>query len=411
MIESNNPEINVDELMQKIREEVSKSHNNNPHQLVFSNSTTQMSAMNLSISYIEALLNNAESRAYVRTKWPDKLNNFPFNTKKIREIALKLLNFLFKDQRQVNFSLIQSLKESVALNRQLIRQISNLNIQIDKHLVDADNRFQLLEKDNSGKQTLTSTTQQVDVPLVDTLERFQALEEQHLLDAFYVAFEDEFRGSREDVFKRLKVYIPLIEVAKIGRFESPILDIGCGRGEWLELLHESGYTAKGIDINRVMVDQCQARGLNVTESDLISYLQALPNNSIGAITGFHIIEHLSFEVLIKLLDETLRVLQNGGMAIFESPNPENIIVGACNFYSDPTHRNPLVPTTVKFLFEQRGFSNVNLLRLREYRLEDPLQFIESDNPIASKLNPLIEIAKYNFYAPPDFAVIAKKYDE
>jgi SAM-dependent methyltransferase len=409
MIEANSPEVNVDELMQKIRQEVTTFHSN-PDQIAVSNATAQISAMNLRISNIEALLNNAESRAYNRTKWPDKLNNFPFNAKKLQRIALKLLNFLFKDQRQVNFNLIQSLKESVALNHQLIKQVSNLNIQIDKHLVAVDSRFQLLREENSMGQVLTSSTQ-IDELFVNTKSHLPILKKEHSLDAFYVAFEDEFRGSREDVFKRLKVYLPLVEETKIGSCESPILDLGCGRGEWLELLHDSGYTAKGVDINRAMVNQCQSRGLNVIESDLISYLQSLPNNSLGAVTGFHIIEHLSFEVLIKLVDETLRVLQCDGLAIFESPNPENIIVGACNFYSDPTHRNPLVPTTIKFLFEQRGFSNVNLMRLREYRLEDPLEFVEADNPIASKLNPLIEIAKHNFYASPDFAVVAKKADE
>jgi O-antigen chain-terminating methyltransferase len=242
-------------------------------------------------------------------------------------------------------------------------------------------------------------------------EQLQAFlkEDEHALDAFYVAFEDQFRGSQEDIRNRLKVYLPLIEEAKVGTPESAILDVGCGRGEWLELLRESGYTAKGLDINRVMLEQCRTKGLEVIESDVIAYLQSLPDASLGAVTGFHIIEHLPFEVLIKLVDETMRVLYSGGLAIFESPNPENIIVGACNFYSDPTHRNPLFPPTVKFLFAQRGFSDVQLLRLSEHRLEDPLQLVEADNAIAPKLNPLIEIAKCNFYASPDFAVIAKKY--
>jgi len=233
-------------------------------------------------------------------------------------------------------------------------------------------------------------------------------EEEHSLDAFYVAFEDQFRGSYEDIYNRLKVYLPLIEEAKTNLPSLPILDVGCGRGEWLQLLQESGYTARGIDINRVMIDQCREKGLEVIEADVITYLQSLPDASLAAVTGFHIIEHLPFEVLVKLVDETVRVLGSGGLAIFESPNPENLIVGACNFYSDPTHRQPLFPPTIKFLFEERGFFDVNLLRLSEHRLEDTLEFVEADNPLASRVNPLIQIVKSNFYAAPDFAVISKK---
>jgi len=233
-------------------------------------------------------------------------------------------------------------------------------------------------------------------------------EEPHFLDAFYAAFEDEFRGTREQILERLKVYLPLIRDVKVGRFESPIIDIGCGRGEWLELLRESGYVAKGIDINRVTLEQCRARGLDVIESDVIAYLQSLPDASLGAITGFHIIEHLPFEVLVKLLNETERVLEAGGLVVFETPNPENIVVGSCNFYSDPTHKNPIFPPTIKFLVEQHNFVDVRLLRLSQGRIGGQLEFIEMTNPIATQLNSIIDIVKSHFYAAPDFAVIGRK---
>jgi len=410
MSEANKPEINVNKLMYKIRDKVAKNNNSfNPLSL---NSVSQAPTVNLDISQVEALIKNAESRAYIRTKWPDKFNKFPFNfISRLKKLVLKLINLLFKDQRQVNFNLIQALRHFVELNHQLTEQISILNTRVDstvelnhqlteqisilyarmdKHWVDVNRRFQ-------DPQSFTKTE-----------SRSPEEQHSHLLDAFYVAFEDHFRGSSEIILERLKVYLPVIEKANIGNHVSPILDVGCGRGEWLELLKSSGYTAKGLDINTVMLEQCKAKGFEVLESDVIEYLQSLPDNSLGAVTGFHIIEHLPFQVLVRLVDETLRVLRSGGLAIFESPNPENIIVGSCNFYTDPTHINPLVPATVKFLFEQRGFSSVELLRLREYRLEDKLEFVEEDNPNASKVNPLIEIVKSSFYSAPDFAIVAKK---
>jgi len=127
----------------------------------------------------------------------------------------------------------------------------------------------------------------------------------------------------------------------MGLKDSPILDIGCGRGEWLELLKENNLNARGLDLNQVMVRMCRDKGLNVEEGEALSFLKSLPDSSLGAVTGFHLIEHYGFEFLVKLLGEILRVLKPGGIVIFETPNPGNILVGSCNFYIDPTHNKPL----------------------------------------------------------------------
>jgi O-antigen chain-terminating methyltransferase len=145
MIEANNPEINVDELMNKIREEVANRHGQSQSTGITSNA--EKAKITTTISHIEALLKNAESRAYIRTKWPDKLNRFPFNlTKKLQKLALKIINFLFKDQREVNFNFIQSLRQSVALNRQLTEQITTLKAQMDECLCAVDTRLQGMDE-------------------------------------------------------------------------------------------------------------------------------------------------------------------------------------------------------------------------------------------------------------------------
>jgi len=221
-------------------------------------------------------------------------------------------------------------------------------------------------------------------------------EEDHLLDAMYVAFEDRFRGTREDIKKRLKVYLPYIKQANIGTKSSPVLDLGCGRGEWLEILKEEGYVAKGIEINRVMLDVCRERNLDVAEASAIEYLRRWKPNSFGAITGFHLVEHLSLKDLIFLFDESLRVLTPKGMIILETPNPENLIVGAYTFHFDPTHRSLLVPESLNFIAQQRGFVNTNILRLHKY----------SDfNPIDQAAD---EFKKRWFYSETDFALIGYK---
>ena len=122
-----------------------------------------------------------------------------------------------------------------------------------------------------------------------------------------------------------------------------------------------------------MVAQCKERGLKVVQGDAIEFLRNLPDRSQGAVTGFHIIEHLPLEVLIQLLMHSRRVLKPGGIAIFESPNCKNLMVGACNFNIDPTHRNPVFPETAQFMLETQGFERVTLEYLSPVETTPPRQ--------------------------------------
>jgi SAM-dependent methyltransferase len=227
--------------------------------------------------------------------------------------------------------------------------------------------------------------------------RALADEERHALDAFYVSFEDQFRGSRSEIKERLKIYLPLLEGAGIGTGEMPILDIGSGRGEWLELLRERKMEARGVDLNRVLVAQCRERNLEVVEDDVMHYLRSLPDESLGALTGFHLVEHLPVETLIKMLDETVRVVKRGGAVIFETPNPQNVLVGSCNFYFDPTHRNPLPGPIMRFLVESRGFARVEVINLNP----SDAQRVAGDTDLIERFN-------HYFYGPMDYAVVGWK---
>ncbi len=476
----------------------------------------------MNFDHIKNLLNDAEIYSEVPTKLSDNFNHFPLNLSLfLQKIILKLYDLLFKKQRVVNFSLSSAIRESLALNLQLVEQakvlqeqlnaISNRLTTVDEriqgcidrlnttderlhraserltnteihlvamsdHLGITDGRVQEVsdrltvtseyltatndrltatsdrltatsdrltatsdrltatsDRLTATSDRLTATSDRLTdiderhlrndsylkidlaqqkrlialfleearqrLPEPFTQEQLQSFvqEDQHLLEAFYVAFEDHFRGSREDILGRLKVYLPLLDAAKAGTLDFPILDVGCGRGEWLELLSQSGYTARGIDLNRVMVEQCKARNLDVSESDVIAYLQSLPDTSFGAVTGFHIIEHLPFETLVRLLDETVRVLKPGGLAIFETPNPENVLVGSCNFYFDPTHCNPLPSPMIKFLVEARGLCKAKIINLHPY----PETFKVNGSELAERFN------EY-FYGPQDYAIVGYK---
>ena len=198
-------------------------------------------------------------------------------------------------------------------------------------------------------------------------------EEKHKFDSFYVAFEDKFRGSRKEIKERVKVYLPYLEKLPFEKDEVQALDVGCGRGEWLELLQENNYKAQGIDLNAQMVAKSNELGLDVKEMDVIEYLSSLEDNSLHVITGFHIIEHLPFKILMKMYEEAYRVLKSGGMVIFETPNPENVFVGTSNFYTDPTHLNPIPPVTSKFILTQLDYKNVTIKRVSNVNIhyDDP----------------------------------------
>ena len=184
-------------------------------------------------------------------------------------------------------------------------------------------------------------------------------------DGFYRAFEDKHRGTRELIKGCLRVYLPLIRPLAVLYPYAQAIDLGCGRGEWLELLAESGFDARGIDLDDEMLAECRTRGLNVQTLDAISALKALPDSSHALVSGFHLAEHIPFEMLQELVQEAHRILLPGGLLILETPNPENIVVGTANFYLDPTHTRPIPPLLLSFLPEYYGFSRVKVLRLQE----------------------------------------------
>ncbi len=221
-------------------------------------------------------------------------------------------------------------------------------------------------------------------------------EENHALDAMYIAFEDKFRGTRAEIKSRLAMYLPYIYDVLKTTEDAPVLDIGCGRGEWLELLKENNILARGVDLNRLMVKLCKDNNLDVIEADAIEFLKSQADNSLAVITGFHIIEHLPFKILLSLYEQALRALKPGGLIIFETPNPENLTVGACNFYTDPTHINPIPPRTAKFLIKDKGFMDVEIIYTQK------LNTIKTENAY------LHEFLNTWVNKSPDYAIIGYK---
>jgi SAM-dependent methyltransferase len=226
------------------------------------------------------------------------------------------------------------------------------------------------------------------------------------MDRLYAEFEDVFRGSREEIKERLRAYLPLLGDAGIGTEAMPVLDVGCGRGEWLELLQEHGLHVRGIDINALFLQQCRDRGLAVAAADALGHLRGLPPTSLGAVTAFHVVEHLPFPALLEFFDQTVRVLKPGGLALFETPNPENILVGACTFWADPTHQRPLFGPTLQFLAGQRGLDRVEIRPMNQPAANGPHAVNLDGVPPGSRR--LLHVLAHHVLAAPDYALIGWK---
>jgi SAM-dependent methyltransferase len=184
-------------------------------------------------------------------------------------------------------------------------------------------------------------------------------------DDFYRAFEDKYRGSSDLIKLRLQVYLPFIQPLLHFYPKGQALDLGCGRGEWLELLSEQGFDATGVDLDDGMLQACRKKGAQVENADAVTYMMAQPANSFCVVSGFHIVEHLPFEALKQFVTEAKRLLLPGGILILETPNPENISVGSNSFYLDPTHERPIPPGLLSFLPEYYDFQRYKVLRLQE----------------------------------------------
>lgn len=170
----------------------------------------------------------------------------------------------------------------------------------------------------------------------------------------YVGFEDQFRGAQDEIGRRLSAYLPYFEGA------TDVVDVGCGRGEFLDLLRERGIRARGLDINREMVEVCRRRGLTADEGDALGFLRSIPDRSIGGLFAAQVIEHLQPEYLTQLLDTAFLKLRPGSRIVLETVNPACWAAFFESYIRDITHVRPLHPDTLTYLLVASGFQRVDV---------------------------------------------------
>lgn len=296
------------------------------------------------------------------------------------------------DQQRVTEQMEQALQAA----RQELAALRAEQVE-SRHRLSADLRRQEAATSRIVREVRAAVADGREVPALPVFA-----ETQQVLDAqFYDDFEAAFRGGRDAIKALQREHLDVARAAATKG--APLLDLGCGRGEWLELLRDEDVPSYGVDTNELFAAQGRERGLDVRLGDGIAHLQSLPSGSLGAVTAFHLVEHLPVETVVRLLDAALDALRPGGLLLLETPNPTNVVVGAAAFYLDPTHLRPVHPAFLEFLAQTRGYVDTELRYLHPQ--DEDQRPLEAEDP---RVAALLGKAAWALTGPQDYALLARK---
>ncbi len=329
-----------------------------------------------------------------------------------RGVAIQALEAQFGPQRRALEQCEMELRELAAQLRSLRARVESeseqasgvrdgVRLEISGLTSRLDSAARSAESLGSAIRQLEATADSLRARLRTIAPPFPALPDLASDDSaawFHAAVEAQFRGPIEDIRERLRVYLPFVATLDAAALDLPALDLGCGRGEWLDLLRSEGITAIGIDDNPVSIERCVARGLHAIRCDALEYLRRQSDGAASLVSAFHVVEHLAPETLMALLFEARRVLVPGGLLIVETPNPDNVLVGASSFYLDPTHRHP-IPTPLLHTFVE--FARFDIIESLALQPDEEMRKTAIDENWPATLTRLLG-------GPRDAGVIARK---
>ncbi len=218
----------------------------------------------------------------------------------------------------------------------------------------------------------------------------------------YAAFEDEYRPEAQ-VRERQQIY----RGALSGRRR--VVDLGCGRGELLELLREAGVDCYGVEVDARFVEHARANGLEIVQQEAVAHLETIERGDVDTIVASHVLEHLPPTSFFRLIELGAEKLPDDGLMIFETPNPTSVLAGSVNFHRDPTHVHPIHPDTLAFLCRHAGFANVDVRPLvpvpPEQRLPEPAP---GEGELASHVDAVVGQLNEFLYGHQDYALFARR---
>ena len=371
---------------------------------------TEQNEFNASVTAsINAIYNNEIVTQEALNRFYEDRNNFIKIDNKLNKMDEIIENVLLKHIKNCKA------KEAINIVNTVSEKYDNLEILIkedqlsdcnSKKINDIENRIEKLQENmnyfsyrlrkNNKSFIVDKNTNISSEESSDTI-----LENKDRMD--YFLFENKFRGTlreiRENQIQYLKYYLG----------KKNILDIGAGRGEFLELLNENNVSNKGIDVYQDFVDYCKEKGLDVENADALSYLQTLEDNVLGGIFMSQVAEHLDNNYLFDLIEESYKKLENGAYFIAETPNPRVLSTFTNSFYLDPTHVKPVHPETFKFIMEYVGFKHVEILYTKNSKIPYKLPLLNGNNiENLQDFNDGINLLNELLFGSQDYAVIARK---
>ena len=291
----------------------------------------------------------------------------------MKRLAIRALRFLWRNQASFN-SL--SLTASASLAEALERLRAELD-ELSRRASIQESRLTLFESSAGRDSPLPVPAAAVPAPAIPA--------------GVYALFEERFRGSPEEIARSQRFYLDFVRDVP-----GPVLDVGCGRGEFLGILRAAGIAASGIESNPVSVAACRAAGCEVEAGDAFALLARRSSGRLGAVVAIQVVEHWTPEAIFRFLQEARRILAPGGVLVAETINSDSLSALRA-FFLDPTHVRPVPAAALRFLAEAAGFSDVRI----EYRSPLPSsERLDERSPNDTRLNALL-------FGPQDYALIGR----
>jgi SAM-dependent methyltransferase len=321
-----------------------------------------------------------------------------------KRFLLRALRFLWRDQASFNALLLEAGNAIAERLQETARAVRDLDLRLDHKVTESHAAFvrELAEQDDRVKKWSAGWERRGAIE-DGRLARLEAgspapsaeaprpAPARQLPPGVYSLFEERFRGSPEEVADKQRFYLPFLD-----GLPGPVLDVGCGRGEFLTLLRERGIAASGVEINPIAVEACREGDLTVAQGDGLAALAEKPEKSLGAVVAFQVVEHWSPETIFDFLREARRALAPGGILVLETINTDSFS-SLRAFFLDPSHVRPVPPEALRFLAEAAGFVEARI----EYRAPlDASDRLEESSENDAKLNRLL-------FGPQDYALIAR----